>query len=345
MSFLLLSLLFISSCKNQSDLKLPEKLLNHYPIAFNQGMHESIKGIVLKSDFRASVTGDTLLFYAEIGNQTSEAIRISSYGFELKTKEGHRSHSVNQDPESFIPAHKSKIFCLKFTPINSRFLYSRTGYRGDLDSSYTLTIDCFKGNSKAKFPSLTINYNGIKVGCGIDLSAFRKNDKFAFFEVDKSHKFSGSGINDKLKVNRKGQGVVSNKYAVQSGTVHLSETEILIDGTTYSTKFYTLEEHLYLMLKIINHGRKAIYFHPNLLTLRDNDETYVPESKNKERGDQLILDDGEYVLKKGQRYETLMSYGSFKSESFTLNLSSMLDTLNNNMDSNMMIAFKRTKHQ
>ncbi|RZT96065.1 hypothetical protein EV201_0697 [Ancylomarina subtilis] len=335
-SFLLLSLLFVSSCKKKSDFKLPENLLKHYPIAFNQEMKESVKGIKLRSEFRANIMGDTLLFYAEIDNQTSEGIRIPSYKLELKTKEGHRSHPVNQSQETFIPAHTSKTLCLKFTPINNRFLYSRTDYRGDLDSSYALTIDYFKGKSKAKCPSLAINYNGIKAG-RIDLSILRKNDKFAFFEVDRSKKYSGLDINDKLKANGEGRDV-------QSGTVHLSETEMLIDGTNYSAKFYTLDENLYLKLKIINHGRKAIYFHPDLLSLSDNDETYMPKSKVKEKGDYLILDDGSYVLKKGQRYETLMNYGSFKSPDFTLNLLSMVDSLNS-MYSNLKIRFKRTKHQ
>lgn len=344
LSFLLLSILLVTSCKNKSNFDLPENLHNNYPVAFNQVINGQLKGVSLQSDLRANAQGDTLLFYAVIDNHTSDEICIPSYGFQLKTTEGHKSHPVNQNSETVIPAHTSKTLSLKFTPITNRFLYYRTGYRGDMDSCYIMTIDCLKGSAKVKFPSMTVRYDGVIADERIDLNAFRKNDKFAFFDLDKSQKPVVSETKNKVNVQCKERGAAYEGSGVSLRNIHLSETEILIDGTTFNTRFYTLEENLYLMLKIINHGRSAIYFHPDSLSLSDNDKTYIPNLNSKEKGDHQILDSGTYVLKKGQRYEGLISYGLFKSHGFTLNLSSMEHALDDNVFSEMKFAYKRLIH-
>ncbi|PKQ64735.1 hypothetical protein BZG01_13730 [Labilibaculum manganireducens] len=285
---LLSTLFFIhltASCSNQDKLVLPGKLEKQYPLKFEAPSIINSNGIFVNSGLCANASGDTLLFYGQIRNNRKSSIVISPYLLQIQTLENHRSNPISVRTKTVLLPDSSQSFVYKFTPINNKYLFSRTEKRGDLDSCYFIDFNFIRDTNGHSITNQVIKFNANEKLFSNYLNNFAHEHSITLYELTK----------EKLQSN-----------------FQFSETEIVMNGIVLTTKFYQDNDSLFLNLKLINHSSEYLKFSPDSIQITSIDPESEKEIRHQVVSAVTKSEGHKSILKKGDRLQTQLNFGYFK---------------------------------
>lgn len=308
--FTLLCLYSITSCQNNSRHTIPDDLKVQFPIEF-ESSNISTVGLSIQSGLRANLTGDSLLWFGQITNNRETAIKIMPCLLQLHTLEQYRNNTVSKDSNQIIAANKSQSFSFLFAPINNKLLYHQTGNKGALDTSYSINLNFIREVDGQKISNQDINYQLKKEEIIKHKVQIQEDSSFTFYQIKKNQKSWEQQVKYLQKVKQSMQSKSANPASMSTASFTTSQLEFLIDGLILNTKFYHVNNSIYLNLTLINHSHSSICFSPDsiqivgdhkVFTKKNAFDVNVKQSCNKS-----------YILHKGERYHNLFCFGPCKS--------------------------------
>ena len=313
----LLSILFFihltASCSNQDKLALPDKLEKQYPLKFETPSIINSNGIFVNSGLCANASGDTLLFYGQIQNNRKSSIVIFPYLLQIQTLENHRSNPISVRPKTVLLPDSSQSFVYKFTPINNKYLYSRTEKRGDLDSCYFIDFNFIRGTNGHSITDQVIKFNANKKLFSNYLNRFANEHSITLYELTKENSHIEAIQLNYLKKLHKNS--LTNHAVVKENlqsSLQFSETEIVMNGIVLTTKFYHNNDSLFLNLKLINHSSEYLNFSPDSIQIISIDPEIGKKVRHQVVSAVTKSEGHKSILKKGDRMQTQLNFGYFK---------------------------------
>ena len=307
--FLFLILLFLCqvSCSRNTEISLPEDLNQQYPIAFETSNIKTPNGISVQAGLWANATGDTILFHSRIKNNAKTKIKISPYSLQIQTQEGYRSNPLTQSKELSVQPNSTKFVTYRFSPVNNKFLYLHTGNKGDLDSCYLFNLNFIRDiNGKSLTDSL-INFNVKKEAFKNYKQKYAKDQSFSLYELSKENQENRRKQLDYLQSLRKSNLTGKSKFERNlKPSLRFSETEIMMDGVILTSKFFHVNDSLFLNLRLVNHGIGSLHFVPDSIHIVNSD------SGNQIKQYPTGSAKSELILRKGDRFQALLNFGYYE---------------------------------
>lgn len=308
---LLLFATLLISCSKKKDFTVDAAIAQQYPMLFNASPAViSDSGITCAMQLRANAAGDTLFCATLINNSSNDTLRINPYDLQIANKKGIRSDVVWANlKKQVIAPNSSDTVTFKFAPVNNTALFNRTGYRGDMDSIYTITSNFIHINKGQNFFGQSVKFSMEPGVYQKYVSAYAKEKRMRLFKW----RDEGS-IKRDLITNLK---LLNSQWHDKdpSDSVQIAMNDIIAERTLIKLSFFTIDTTLFLNAAIINHGQHALLIEPKQFLIKIGDKMVSPQiisiSEAPVTGTTGVL------VKSGDRFRIQLAYRNINSTGFS----------------------------
>ncbi|TRX59522.1 hypothetical protein FNH22_10220 [Fulvivirga sp. M361] len=236
-----------------------------FDICYTLKSKDSVKGLFIKGQLLASsddgkMMAGLFLAYNEEKSITSEDIEIT-----LQTPEGNFSDPLN---DSAITSGNIQKLRLQFQPTHNRKLFMKTGLKGDLNKSYTLSLKLRSITAALHFELADTVWENYR-----QHHALEPHIRFFKPRLDKQ---------------------VQQAYQEQLGKsdfVYVDENELALAGVNLQLHAYLWRDTLHLKFKIVNHSDNELQVLPEKLQVTANAALSLTTALS-----------GNHTLRKSQRF-------------------------------------------
>ena len=236
-----------------------------FDICYTLKSKDSVKGLFIRGQLLASsddgkMMAGLFLAYSEEKSIASEDIEIT-----LQTPEGNFSNPLN---DSAITSGNIQKLHLPFQPIHNRKFFLKTGLKGDLNTSYTLSLKLQSTTTALHFELADTAWKNYRQHHAIE-------PHIRFF---------------KPRLNKQVQQAYQKKLG-KSDFVYADENELALAGINLQIHAYQWRDTLHLKFKIINHSDDELQILPEKLQVMANKTQSLTTALS-----------GNHTLRKSQRF-------------------------------------------
>ncbi len=268
-------------------------------------------GIVVHARASAYPERSVIKVEMDIDNRSGAGILLVPGIATIITPEGLRAPSITFDgPDMLLPGNKGKI-SMEFKPVNSRWINYHTGWEGDMERQYSVTLDFMQNSAQETLATNIIALEMPVAQYQTFLNKLAKEPDMAVFQISQSEsnlyaiveKYYRENIPTADEMQHKHEGEMETPQ--NSGHVIIIQgKEFFLDGALFHIALFRWKKQASVNIRIANRKNDEMDIDLSQLVLTAGSKKFYLKSIQTP-----LQDKGpRYILKPNDRMEATLTY-------------------------------------